>query len=72
MELGLLKRKKQSWEKVDYNGARAPKKKETECEKWIIMELSLPKRKKQSLGKVDYNGARAPIKKETKFGESGL
>ena len=30
MELGLPKRKKQSLGKVDYNGARAPKKKETE------------------------------------------
>ena len=30
MELGLLKRKKQSLDKVDYNGARAPIKKKTE------------------------------------------
>ena len=33
MELNLLKRKKQSLDKVDYNGARVPNKKETECGK---------------------------------------
>ena len=43
MELNLLKRKKQSFRKVDYNGARAPIKKETKglVSLGELMELGL-------------------------------